>query len=243
VDTVLAWLALPLNRRPAFVTLYFGAVDDAGHAHGPDAPETAAAVAVVDRALGRLVSALEARGQLEHVDVVVVSDHGMAAMAPERVVYLDDYVDVEADAERVLWDEPVGIWPRAGRAGALHAALDAAAIPHVRAWRREGTPAHLHYRASGRIPPLLLMADEGWTVTTRARWGRRPRRGTWGAHGFDPRAGSMGGLLLARGPSFARGATVGPVENVHLYGLFARVLGLRPAPNDGDPRAVRPLFR
>jgi predicted AlkP superfamily pyrophosphatase or phosphodiesterase len=36
VDTVLAWLELPPDRRPAFVTLYFGQVDHAGHDHGPD---------------------------------------------------------------------------------------------------------------------------------------------------------------------------------------------------------------
>jgi predicted AlkP superfamily pyrophosphatase or phosphodiesterase len=243
VDTVLAWLDLPDDRRPAFLTLYFPWVDDAGHAHGPDAPETAAAVARVDRALGRLVAGLERRGLAGRVNVVVVSDHGMTAMSPERVVFLDDHLDVEADAERVFWGEPTGIWPKPGRADALYGALRAARLPHVRVLRREKTPAHLHYRASPRIPPLLLLADEGWTVTTRARWAAERRGAAWGTHGFDPRLPSMHGLLLAHGPAFRRGATVGPVENVHVYALLARVLGLRPAPHDGDLGAVRAFLR
>ena len=35
VDQVLAWLDLPADRRPSFLTLYFDAVDHAGHVHGP----------------------------------------------------------------------------------------------------------------------------------------------------------------------------------------------------------------
>ncbi|NCO20328.1 MAG: alkaline phosphatase family protein, partial [Gammaproteobacteria bacterium] len=33
VDQVLAWLDLPKSERPQFLTLYFSAVDSAGHAH------------------------------------------------------------------------------------------------------------------------------------------------------------------------------------------------------------------
>ena len=62
VDTVLARLSRPAARRAVFQTLYFDGVDDAGHAHGPDAPQTAAAVARVDRALARLLAGLDARG-------------------------------------------------------------------------------------------------------------------------------------------------------------------------------------
>ena len=36
VSQVLEWLALPSDRRPSFVTVYFSAVDDAGHDHGPN---------------------------------------------------------------------------------------------------------------------------------------------------------------------------------------------------------------
>ncbi|HYE96603.1 MAG TPA: ectonucleotide pyrophosphatase/phosphodiesterase [Rubricoccaceae bacterium] len=247
VDTVLAWLDLPPDQRPAFLTLYFEGVDGAGHSYGPNAPETAAAVAEVDRALARLLDGLDARGLTDRIHLVVVSDHGMAEMRADRVVVLDDHLGPHAlaDVARMLDGEPMGLWPEPGRADGLYRALRAARLPHVRVVRREETPAHLHYRASPRIPPILLMADEGWTVTTRARWAQRdgPAAPAWGTHGFDPRLPSMGALLLARGPAFRQGVTVGPVENVHVYALMAHVLGLRAAPNDGDLRSVRAFLR
>ena len=42
VAQVLEWLALPADRQPAFITLYFSDVDTAGHAHGPDSAEVMA---------------------------------------------------------------------------------------------------------------------------------------------------------------------------------------------------------
>jgi ectonucleotide pyrophosphatase/phosphodiesterase family protein 7 len=44
----------------------------------------------------------------------------------------------------------------------------------------------------------------------------------------------MNGLFVARGPAFRQGHVVEPFENVHLYELMCRILGLRPAWNDGD---------
>ena len=55
------WIC-PKTQRPAFLTLYFSAVDSAGHRHGPDHPETIEAMLDVDRALGRLIDGLEQRG-------------------------------------------------------------------------------------------------------------------------------------------------------------------------------------
>ena len=36
VEQVLAWLALPPEQRPHFITLYYANVDHEGHEHGPD---------------------------------------------------------------------------------------------------------------------------------------------------------------------------------------------------------------
>ena len=49
----------------------------------------------------------------------------------------------------------------------------------------------------------------------------------------------MGALFLAHGPAFKRGVELPAVENLHLYHLLCAVLGVKPAPNDGDDRLVR----
>ena len=93
VQGILQWLDLPAAQRPKFLTLYFSTVDDAGHAFGPDAPQTAAAVAEVDRQIAMLVEGLKQRQLYGKVDVMIVSDHGMAEVTPQRAILLDQLFD------------------------------------------------------------------------------------------------------------------------------------------------------
>ena len=53
----------------------------------------------------------------------------------------------------------------------------------------------------------------------------------------------MHGLFVASGPAFKRGVVVPAFENVDIYDVLARVLGVVPAPNDGDPRLAARLLR
>ncbi len=241
VDQALAWLDLPPARRPDFLTLYFSDVDDAAHRNDPDsAPEVGEAVARVDAMLGRLLDGLERRGLLAATDVIVVSDHGMAATSPERAIAIDDFVDLEV-AKVVDWNPVLAAWPAADRVEEVYAAL-AGAHPHLAVYRKSEIPEALHYREHRRIPPILGIADEGWSVTSRGYLAERGERLRGGNHGYDPRLPSMGALFLAAGPSFRRGERVAPFENVHLYELMAHVLGVEAAPNDGDLEAVRHLL-
>jgi predicted AlkP superfamily pyrophosphatase or phosphodiesterase len=100
---------------------------------------------------------------------------------------------------------------------------------------REDLPERLHYRDNPRIPPVLLLADEGWEVSTRQSVAsrRKPERGD---HGYDPALVSMGATFIAAGPAFRHGTVLPPFENIQVYSLLCAVLGLRPAPNDGDDR-------
>ena len=97
VDQVVDWLKLPAEKRPHFITLYFGEVDHAGHEYGPDAPETRAAVRHVDAEIGTLRAQL---GKLHlPVDLVVVSDHGMVA-EQDGWIDLDQYADFTRRQDR-----------------------------------------------------------------------------------------------------------------------------------------------
>ena len=240
VQQVLDWLELPEEERPGLVTLYFEAVDTAGHRFGPDAPETAAAIERVDAAVGELVEGLRARGVLATTDLVVVSDHGMAAVSPDRRVLLDDAIDL-GDVDEVLWGEPVGLWPGDANPDSLVARINR--LPHLQAFRKEAMPERLHYRDHPRIPPVLVLADEGWTASSRAYVERNPSGPSGGTHGYDNRFASMHGVFFAHGPRFRSAARTGPIEAVDVYGILARVLGLDPAPTAGDPGAADRVLR
>lgn len=243
VDRVLAWLRLPPAERPAMITLYFSDTDNAGHDRGPDpGPELSAAIARVDSAVGRLLDGIAAAGLGDRVDVIVVGDHGMVATSPERVVYLDDYIDL--DAVTVVDPTPAAaLWPKPGREDEVMRGL--AGVRHARAWRKDEIPERLHYRDSRRIAPILVLADEGWSIGAR-RDSVRAREAGWyvgGTHGYDDTTTSMRTVFVAAGPSFARGARVPAFRNVHVYPLLTRILGLEPAPNDGSLDSVRAVLR
>ena len=227
---VLDWLALPADRAPRFVALYFSTTDDAGHAHGPASPQVDSAIAHVDALLGRLEDGLTARGLRERVNLVIVSDHGMTAIDSTRLIHLDDYLDLST-VEVVDWMPVTALTPRPGDEAAVYARLHGA-HPHLTVFRKEAVPDRFHYRAHPRITPLVLLADEGWTITSRERARRLPPpRG--GTHGYDPALPSMGALFVAAGPGIRPGVRLGPLPNVEVYALLAHLLGIAPAPHDG----------
>jgi len=226
VRQVLLWLSLPSAQAPSLVTLYFNDVDDAGHRFGPTAPETDSAIARVDSAIGALMNGLEQRGLAGKVNLIVVSDHGMAEVAPDHVINLEQLIDTAA-VSLVDQGSILSLSPKAGRGDEIIARLRRS--PHLRVYRKSDIPAALHYRAHPRIQPIVAVVDEGWTATARSRG-----PGPLGMHGYPPNLASMRALFLARGPAFARGAVVPPFQNIHVYNLVAHILGLTPSPNDGS---------
>jgi predicted AlkP superfamily pyrophosphatase or phosphodiesterase len=233
IGWMLERLALPPEERPVFLTLYFPLVDNAGHRYGPDAPATDSAIAEADRLIGRVMAGLERIGRGD-VNVLVVSDHGMAATSPERVIWLDDYVAedaMEVDEMNTL----LTAWPAPGLEDSVHRALERA--PHLTVYRRGEAPDR--FRMQGpRIAPILALADEGWTITRRTADDPAPSI-ILGNHGYDDALPSMGALFVARGPAFRRGLRVPAFRNVHLYPLMAEVLRIEPLKSDGSLDSVR----
>ncbi|MBI2829407.1 MAG: alkaline phosphatase family protein [Acidobacteria bacterium] len=244
VDQVLRWLDLPASERPTFVTLYFSDTDTAGHDDGPDSQAVRDAIVRADGYLGRLLRGLERRALADRVNIVVVSDHGMAAVTTDRVVVLDDYISLE-DVEVVDINPTIGLFPKAGKEDQVYRALRKA-HPRLHVYRRDATPESWHYRDHPRIPPIVGVVDEGWQVLRRHTMTdilARRLRPAGGQHGYDPAAMSMRGVFVAAGPAFTRGVDVRAFENVHIYNALAQILRVTPASNDGDPAVARALLR
>lgn len=240
VDTVLGWLSEPTATRPRFMTLYFEHVDEASHAHGPDSPEAHAAQRAVDAALGRLLDGLDARGLAEGVNIVLVSDHGLAEVAPGNAVVVEEMAD-PGDVELVSAGQVVGFVPTPGREAAAEDALLGRHARHE-CWRKGDLPARWHYGAHPRVPPIVCQLDEGWNAVTRERLARQSREGTRGSHGYDPALPSMHAVFFARGPAFRAGARLPAIEAVDVYPMLMRLLGLAADAHDGDPAALLPAL-
>jgi predicted AlkP superfamily pyrophosphatase or phosphodiesterase len=243
VARALELLALPDGQRPSFLSLYFSEVDHAGHDSGPDSPELKTAAGHLDVALGQLLEGVKRLGLDDRTTTVVVSDHGMAAVADDRRIFLDDYISLNT-VDIVEQGAFLQIAPTIGTVDALYRRLHRA-LPHTTIYKREQLPARFHYPTQTRIQPIIGVLDEGWSVTSHAREASRepdaePSRGT---HGYDPRLRSMHGLFVAAGPPIRSGLVVAPFENVHIYDLLCAVLKVVPAMNDGDPAVTRRFLR
>lgn len=234
---VLERLRPPPLRRPAFLTLYFSLVDEAGHEHGPDAPETDAAIARADSLVGRIATALETMDRAD-VNLVVVSDHGMASTGPGRVIWLDEYVAADAmDVDEM--STLVTAWSRPGLEDSVYRALGRA--PRLTVYRRAELPARFLLEGP-RVPPLVAVAEEGWTIARRTPDEPSPAIAL-GNHGYDDTVTSMRGIFVARGPALRRSVRVPAFRNIHIQPLLVHLLGLEPVETDGTLDSVRALLR
>lgn len=240
VDTVLAWLELPADRRPRIIMLYFSDVDGAAHRFGPEAPQVDSAIMAMDALVGRLLDGLENVGVGDRVNLVIVSDHGMAPAPEENVVYLEDYADLAG--VRVVENATQALLYFDGNETRLGAAYDALAerVPHAEVRLREDLPHRWHYSDSRRVGELVVSAENGWIVNG-SRTSRRWRGG--GMHGWDPYWRPMHGIFLAAGPGVHPGGELGAFENIHVHPFAAALLGIQPAPGiDGRLDVLAPFL-
>lgn len=241
VDDVLHWLDAPPSQRPAMVSLYFEQLDKAGHDHGPDSPQVTGTLRGMDAVIGRLYDGLAARGLLDRVDLIIVSDHGMARVGPGHAIGVESMVAPDI-AVAVSDGQSIGFLPRAGREAVAEQRL-LGRHEHYECWRRDDLPERWHYGRNARVPPIVCQMDEGWDALYPEKLARRPADATRGSHGFDPALPSMRALFVARGPSFRPGSQLPAFDNVDVYPLLARLLGVPPAPNDGDVTPLLPALR
>lgn len=230
VDRVLSWLDLPADQRPKLETLYFDIVDTAGHRNGPDAAETRAAVASVDASIGRLVEGLKARGVYDRTMLVLVSDHGMAATSPDRVVWIDDIIDPAAlkigYGGAVLTADPAP-----GHEAEVQQKL-VGRHPHMECWNKADVPARLAYGSNPRVAQVVCLVETGWLAATRDRPVTRPG----GAHGYDNQAPEMAAIFIAHGPGVAAGRRLTDLDSVDVQPFLARMLGIMAPTGDGRPQ-------
>src|ERR1700690_4457389 len=144
VDQVLAWLRLPPERRPHFITLYFSDADEAGHEYGPDSSQVADAVKELDGEIGKLVAGIK-ESKLP-VDLIVVADHGMAKVEGPPI-HLEDYGLKPSSFEQILGSI---LYPKSeDEAQSSYLSLQGKSDKFL-VYRRAQVPANLHFDSNPR---------------------------------------------------------------------------------------------
>ena len=237
VAQIIAWLKLPPEQRPHFITLYYSNVDHAGHSYGPEAPQTGEAVRHVDDMIGKLSEGIATLGL--SVDLIVLADHGMEATRGGWVT-----LDKWADLSQFETSGPLLYAKSEADAQKAYLSL-LGASETFKVYRREKVPAYLHFNSNPREGDPVVVPAGPFNITAHEpKSNGNPTSPSVGQHGYDPATmPSMKAIFYAAGPDIRSGATVAPFENVNIYPLIAKILGLRVGAIDGKLSVLQSILQ
>ena len=227
IDQVIAWLKMPVDQRPHFITLYYSDVDHAGHEHGPNSPQVAEAVKHVDDLIGRLEKELD--GLHMPIDLIVVADHGMERVQGDWIT-LDKYVPLDGfpTVGSLLYP------PTEADTVRIYKKLRAADAGFL-VYRRAQVPAELHYNGNPREGDPVVIAKGPYIIRANPPPADRPDFLPTGEHGYNPNEmTTMRAIFFAEGPDIRPRSTVKPFENINVFPLVVRILGLESPKVDGS---------
>jgi predicted AlkP superfamily pyrophosphatase or phosphodiesterase len=231
-------LAEVVDMRPQLIAAYVPNVDSDGHKYGPNSTEIRATIAGVDALLDAIFNGLEERNLTKIVNVVVVSDHGMATTDTSRMIQLEDILDTNLIEHMDGW--PLyGLRPKnPADLQSLYETLaaEAAVNPGFEVYLRDkNMPERYHFSKNERIAPLWMIPKTGWAIVTKKDFdvADAKAKGTVyhprGLHGYDHEHPLMRAIFVARGPAFPHppNSRVEPFRKSadnHLCGMHANNL-------------------
>jgi len=240
VEKVLQYLDKPAKERPSFYTIYFSDPDDSGHLGGPNSSSINVAIQECDARIGQLIAGLEQRNLFDKVNIIILSDHGMAQLSQDRLIFLDDYID-PTNLKIPNMSPILDIWCDESEVDSIFNLINGKHT-NLSVYKKQDIPDRLHYSNHRRIAPIIGIMDNGWSLTSHDYYADHQSYYSGGTHGYDPKHTDMHAFFLAHGPSFKSGITVPAFENIQLYNLMAKVLELEPAENDGDIELIKDIL-
>ncbi len=235
IDSVIAWLQKPIYERPRLVMWYFDEPDHTGHVYGPDSPELDSLIVVLDSLLGVFLDKLEKLPIADKVNVIVTSDHGMANVSNKRRVVLEEHLNMDWVRELQGGNPNYNILLKEGYIDSAYHSL--AQVKGIHVWKRGQVPERLHYGTHPRTLDLIVLADSGWSVVPGLN-----DSVSGGTHGYDNANTDMHAIFYGFGPAFRKDLISPPINNVDVYPLICKILGLEPARMDGKLERVDQLL-
>lgn len=237
VDTVIEWITHP-DLPASFVSMYFDEPDSTAHKNGPWGHATLDSVKKVDQAAGYLYSRLTDLALVDNVNIIFVSDHGMAEV--KSVTYLEDYIntnDFDMYGSSPDWSIFVKEDKQHLKDKIYEDLVKISKSAKFRIFKRSAIPTERHYSKSARIGDFFMLVDPHHDLfkTRSLKYKNLPK--VWGNHGWDPKEYDMRPLFLAVGPSFKRNYSHrDKFLNVDLFPMMAHLLDLpiELLPNNGS---------
>ena len=221
IKAVKDWLSLPEDQRPHMITFYFPQVDHEAHTYGPNDPHVAAAVQFVDSSVNALQASLASLNL--PINYIFVSDHGMTKVDNEKTMSMPAAIDTAAF--KVPWGDAL-IHLYAKDASKIQSTYEALKKDtSISVYKLDETPDYWHSKSSddkyNRLGDMIVVPHlpKVFNFSTR--------KTTPGKHGFDNQTIDMRATFMAWGPAFRSGLQISDFENVNIYPLVAKILGLK----------------
>ena len=247
-NRILDLLDLPdVDERPQLIAVYVPDVDAHGHSDGPNSTEIWDTISSVDEMLHHIFIGLEQRNLANIVNVVVVSDHGMATTSVDRCIQLDDLIDLDLV-------EHIDGWPLYGlrpkdpidlRGLYDRLLVESQASGNFEVYLRdENMPDRYHFSKNDRIAPLWVVPKTGWAIVHKedfdveAAKAKGEEYNPKGLHGYDHENPLMRAIFVARGPAFPHkpNSRLETFQNIEVYNIVCDSLGFEPKANNGTLR-------
>ena len=236
---ILDQLKKPSSRRPGLIMAWTSGADHPGHLQGPDGAKVIEAERRADHLLAGLEKGIEALPAGEKVDLIVLSDHGMAAV--NRVVDVVSLIPKHAFFPYIAVSGPIcNIYAKNPAQRDTVARALKRLPPDVKVYEKGSLPPELHYLNDARTGDFVIICPLGSTfLGYPGRSGRR-KAPPKGMHGYLPEIGEMGGIFYAEGPDFRVGSRPKEVRAVDVAPTVCKILGIQPPP-EMDGTALKSL--
>ncbi|MEG1611704.1 MAG: ectonucleotide pyrophosphatase/phosphodiesterase [Alistipes sp.] len=237
------WVVNAMTRTteeiPNLVMWYFEEPDATMHDYGPTSPEVVAQAEHIDSVLRYFFYKIRQSPVYNKINFIITADHGMTELSPEHTINLYNHLDT-TQVIRVVKGSPFGLEVQEEYVDEALRTLRRTG--HMQAWRREAIPAKFHYGTNTeRLTNIIILPEMGWSLNYAAS--PRGLRGKHGAHGYNNFERDMRTIFYGSGPAFKVDYRQRKFQNQNIYLILCKLLGIEPAPNDGDWHDVQSMFR
>lgn len=239
IEQVKNWLTLPEDKRPHFITFYMPQVDHEEHMYGPESKQAEEAVHFIDEKIAQMVHMTDSLKL--PVNYIFLSDHGMMTVDTTNTLSLPSAIDTTKfkvpDSDVLLH---LYAW-NASDVQPTYTALKKQAVGFD-VYLAGNTPPRWHYSTSddryNRIGDILLVPKPPRAFNIHHR------KTTPGKHGYDNALPQMWATFYAWGPAFKQHLQIDAFENVNVYPLIAKILGLNITEKiDGSIKVLEPVLK
>ncbi|KAL0102054.1 hypothetical protein PUN28_018535 [Cardiocondyla obscurior] len=236
VDDLLSWFVHPTNPINLGI-LYIEDPDYHGHVIGINSPEFNEILKKLDNITRYMHHKIDYYGLTKDLNVIHLSDHGMASVTMERIINLTNYINA-TDYIFVGTSPGLHIFPHPGKEKIIYEKLKSAAeqTKTFKVYRREDIPKKYNYGNNTRVGPIFVIAEVGYAFQNlydtidlyKQKFNITVNDQTeFGLHGYNNEAKEMHPFFFANGPAFKPRCKLEPFNNTDLFPLFCEILNLR----------------